>query len=153
MLSVHQLNQLSINQLNQARDYIIVNSTQLRLQLSWVGGLSTLHSVRQYIWCIRCQYIQYVNTLSMLSDNFIIVFFWAIFTNHWFCNHKSLISSSNRDTSPIKSVTLFPSFPFLTLKISYISKSFTKDIIYSISIWWLSLFITYSCSFAFARHV
>ena len=50
------------------------------------------------------------------------------------CSHRSLASSSNRDTSPIRSITLFPLSPSSTLKTSYISKSSTKGIVSSNSI-------------------
>ena len=48
---------------------------------------------------------------------------------------SSLTSLSSHNISSIRSVILFPSSPFLTLKTFYISKSFIKSIIFSISIW------------------
>ena len=51
----------------------------------------------------------------------------------------SIISSYN--TSPIRSIILSPSLLFLSLKISYISKSLIKGVILSCLIWYLLLFI------------
>ena len=63
-------------------------------------------------------------------------------------SHKLLTSFNSHDIFPIKSVTLFPSSPFLTLKTSYIYKSFIKDMVFSISIWWPSSLIIPRASFS-----
>ena len=58
-----------------------------------------------------------------------------------------MTSSSSRDISPIRFIILPPFSPSLTLKTSYISKLFTKGVVFPISIWWpLLLIITPSCS-------
>ena len=64
-------------------------------------------------------------------------------------SNKSLTSLSSHNIYSIKSITLPSFFPFSTLKTFYISKLSTRGVVFSISIWWLSLLIIPKAFFSF----
>ena len=90
------------------------------------------HTKFSYMTCLLLSYTHKPNLLIL---QFILV---------------NVISSYN--TSPIRFITLSPSFLSLSLKISYISKLLIRGIVLSYLIWYLLLFIPLARSTASRRY-